>query len=84
MGNRSELQRNNRDFESTYPLHDGAGLVRIVLALADRLAGRSRRQAIAHVQADTGGDHTGPTPVSDRAGLEGDMRLHSAQQTAQQ
>jgi hypothetical protein len=35
-------QRDVREFESTYPLYDGAGIVRVVLRIADRL---TRRQA---------------------------------------
>jgi hypothetical protein len=38
-----QSQRDVREFESTYPLYDGAGIVRVVLRIADRLT-RSQSQ----------------------------------------
>lgn len=40
MASPIQARREVREFESTYPLYDGAGMVRVVLGIADRLAQR--------------------------------------------
>ena len=40
MASPIQAQREVREFESTYPLYDGAGIVRAVLRVADRLTQR--------------------------------------------
>jgi hypothetical protein len=50
-----ERQQDDRDFESTYAQHHGAGLVRIVLALADCFARRSRHQLTERARSSLDG-----------------------------
>ena len=40
MASPTAARREVRDFESTYPLYEGAGMVRVVLLIADRLTRR--------------------------------------------